>query len=183
VRKIVSGLFITLDGVVEAPAKWNPPFYNEEMTEAVWTQLNRADAMLLGRHSYRLFSTVFAGKTAADIPVADWMNKTPKFVVSNTLRTADWENTTVIGGDLAVSELEKLKEQPGRDIHVGASPTLVRWLLRQGLLDELNLILHPLVVGTGMRLFDDSAGQVPLKLEESTTFSTGVVSLWYAVSR
>lgn len=177
-RKIVSGMFITLDGVVGSPEKWNPPFYNEEMTRKVGEQLARADAMLMGRRTYELFSSVFKGKTNADIPTADIMNKTLKFVVSNSLKQVDWENSTLISGDVA-AEIRKLKEQPGQDISIGASATLVRWLLREGLLDELNLLVHPVVVGTGERLFEETEGPIGLKLEEAIPFSTGVVSLTY----
>ncbi len=107
------------------------------------------------------------------------MNNTPKIVVSTTLKSPDWGPTTLISSDVA-AELTKLKQQPGKNINVGASGTLVRFLLQEGLLDELHLHVHPIVVGTGKHLFEEGSKQVPLQLLESKTFTTGVVSLRYA---
>jgi len=177
-RKIVSGLFITLDGVIEAPEKWNPPYYNQEMTEAVQAQMAKCDTHLYGRRSYELFRSVFTGPAAQGIPHAPTMNETPKVLVSTTLGDPDWGPTTVISSDVA-EQLAKLKEQPGKDINVGASGTLVRFLLEEGLLDELGLLVHPVVLGAGKRLFGDGRGPVSLELAESTAFTTGVVSQRY----
>ena len=105
------------------------------------------------------------------------MNGTPKYVVSNTLTSADWQNSTLVNGDV-VKELARIKEQPGGNLSITGSGTLVASLLRAGLLDELHLLVHPIVVGTGKRLFADGA-QVPLKLTDSQTFSTGVLNLTY----
>jgi dihydrofolate reductase len=107
------------------------------------------------------------------------MNGIRKVVVSTTLERADWQNSTLIRGNLA-EELTKLKNQPGKEIGTVGSATLVRSLIREGLLDELRLLLHPIVVGEGARLFEEGIGQVPLKLVASRTFSTGVLSLTYA---
>lgn len=178
-RKIIAGLFITLDGVVDDPQKWNPPFYNQEMTDAVQEQMAACDTHLYGRRSYELFRAVFTGPTADQIPHAPLMNETPKIVVSTTLTDPDWGPTTVIRDDVA-KELRKLKQQPGKHINVGASGTLVRFLLQEGLLDELRLLVHPLTVGSGKHLFEDGQKPVALNLLDSTAFSTGVVSLRYA---
>jgi dihydrofolate reductase len=177
-RKIVAGMFMTLDGVVEAPEKWNPPYYNDEMNEAVMAQLAASGTHLYGRRSYELFRSVFTGPAAGRIPHAPMMTTKPKVVVSATLARPDWGPTTVIRGDVH-AELVKLKAQPGQDISVGASGTLVRFLLGQGLLDELQLFVHPLVRGTGQRLFSEPDGPVPLTLTGSEAFSTGVVRLTY----
>jgi dihydrofolate reductase len=181
-RKIVAGMFMTLDGVVEAPEKWNPPYYNDEMTEMVQAQLAASDTHLYGRRSYELFRAVFTGPAAKGIPHAELMTRTPKVVVSTTLTKADWGPTTVIrggSGDIA-AELARLKQQPGQNINVGASGTLVRFLLDQGLLDELQLHLHPIVWGTGKHLFEPGRQNLPLRLLDSTTLTTGVVALRYA---
>jgi dihydrofolate reductase len=175
-RKIISGLFITLDGVIEAPQKWNPPYYNDEMTQAVQAQLAGADLHLYGRRSYELFRAVFTGPNAP--PHAEMMTNAPKVVVATTLDKPDWGPTTVISGDV-VAELTKLKQQPGKNISVGASGTLVRFLLTQGLLDELNLLIHPVVVGTGRHLFDELTQQVDLTLIQARTLSTGVLAVTY----
>lgn len=176
-RKIVSGLFITLDGVVESPEKWNPPYYDDEMTQAVQGQLADADTHLYGRRSYELFRTVFTGPNRP--PHAGLMTNTSKVVVSSTLTDADWGPTQVISTDIA-DGLRSLKQQPGRDISVGASATLVQYLLTEGLLDELVLLVHPIVVGTGKRLFDDFPTQLPLTLIASKAHRNGIVALRYA---
>jgi dihydrofolate reductase len=175
-RKINAGLFITLDGVVEAPEKWNPPYYDDEMSQAVMPQLAEAGTHLYGRRSYQLFRSVFTGPAAP--PHAELMTSTPKVVVSARLDDPGWGPTTVISRDVTAA-LARLKREPGGDIAVGASGTLVRFLLREQLLDELCLLVHPVVVGTGRRLFEESAEQVPLTLIESRPHRNGVVMLRY----
>jgi dihydrofolate reductase len=178
-RKIMAGMFMTLDGVIEAPEQWNPPYYNEEMTEAVQAQMAQCDTHLYGRKSYELFQGVFTGPNSEHIPHASLMTDAPKVVVSTTLQKLDWGPTTVIR-DNVVEEITKLKELPGKHISVGASATLVGFLLENELLDELGIHLHPVVIGTGQRLFEDGDGPRTLRLTESKQFANGVVSLRYA---
>jgi dihydrofolate reductase len=179
VRKIVAGLFISLDGVYEAPDKWHFPYFNDKMGEAVGSQMAASDAMLLGRVTYQEFAGFWPNQSSDEVDIADFMNNTPKFVVSNTLDNVDaWQNSTLIKGNVA-EELTRLKQQPGKDIGITGSGTLVRSLLRDGLLDELRLLVHPIVVGRGKRLFEGEGDQVPLKLVESKTFGTGVVYVTY----
>jgi dihydrofolate reductase len=175
-RKIVANLFISLDGVVEAPDKWHFPYFNDEMGEAVGASMAAADTMLLGRRTYQEFASFWPEQPAGD-QFADHMNNTPKYVVSTTLDTVDWKNSTLVNGDVA-AELTKLKDQPGKDISMTGSGTLVRSLLRDGLLDELNLLVHPIVLGSGARLFEGE-DRIPLELASSTTFTTGVLHLVY----
>lgn len=172
--KITSGLFISLDGVVEAPDQWHFPYFNEEMGNAVQSMTGNSEAMLLGRRTYEEFAAYWP--TSTD-DFADHMNGTPKYVVSNTLTSAEWQNSTLVSGDVP-KELARLKEQLTGNLGVTGSGTLVRSLLREGLLDELHLLVHPIVVGTGARLFDDGP-QVPLRLVDAQTFSTGVQYLTY----
>jgi dihydrofolate reductase len=175
-RKIIAGLFISLDGVVEAPETWHFPYFNDEMGAAVESQMATSDTMLLGRNTYEAFAGYWP--TSED-DFAAFMNGTPKLVVSNTLETADWQNSTLISGDVN-AELARIKEQPGKDISITGSPTLVRTLLRDGLLDELRLLVHPIVIGNGKRLFEGPGlTTVPLELVDSTTFTTGVLALTY----
>jgi dihydrofolate reductase len=176
-RKIIAGMFITLDGVVEAPEKWNPPYYDDELNQAVMPLLAAAGTHLYGRRSYQLFRGVFTGPAAP--PHAAMMTATPKVVISATLKDPDWGPTTVIGSDITTA-LAKLKQQPGQDITVGASATLVRFLLAEHLLDELRLLVHPVVAGTGKRLFHEDSGRVPLTLLESRPHRNGVIALRYA---
>jgi dihydrofolate reductase len=178
-RKIIAGMFITLDGVVEAPEKWNPPYYDDELSRAVMPQVAAAGTHLYGRRSYELFRAVFTGPGAP--PHAELMTKAQKIVISTTLRDADWGPTTVISADVAAA-LAELKQQPGKDITVGASGTLVRFLLNERLLDELSLFVHPVLAGTGARLFAGQGGQVPLTLLESRPHRNGVVALRYALA-
>jgi dihydrofolate reductase len=178
VRKIVATFFISLDGVVEAPDQWHFPYFNDEMGAAVGAGMAAADTMLLGRRTYEAFASYWP-QQPSDVPPADHMNNTPKLVASTTLTSLEWRNSTLLGPDLA-GELRRLKEQPGKNIATTGSATLVRSLLRENLLDELHLLVHPIVVGKGQRLFEGELGQIPLRLVESTTFSTGVVSLVYA---
>lgn len=177
-RKIVAGLFISLDGVIEAPHEWHFPYFNDEMGQEVGAQMAAADTMLLGRQTYQEFASYWP-QQPSDVEPADYMNNTPKVVVSTTLTSVDdWQSSTLIGGNVA-EEMRKLKEQPGKNIGITGSATLVRTLLRDGLLDELRLLIHPIVVGSGKRLFTDESGRVPLKLVESKTFSTGVIAVTY----
>lgn len=173
-RKIISGLFISLDGVVEAPEQWHFPYFDDEMGTAVQAMMESGEEMLLGRHTYEGFAAFWP--TSTD-DVAERMNGTRKYVVSNTLTSADWQNSTLIRGNV-YKEIAELKEQPGGNLGMSGSGTLVRSLLREGLLDELHLLVHPIVVGSGKRLFDDGP-QVPLRLAESRTFGSGVLYLTY----
>ena len=174
-RKIAAGLFISLDGVVESPEKWTGPYFNDQVGQAVGTLMAPNDAMLLGRVTYEGFAAAFGGQSGG---MADQMNNTPKYVVSGTLASADWENSTLISQNVA-EEIRALKLRPGRNIGMSGSSTLVGWLLREGLLDQLDLLVFPVVIGTGKRLFSEPGDQVPLALTGSQAFSTGVVHLSY----
>lgn len=180
-RKIIAGLFISLDGVYESPDQWHFPYFNDEMGEAVSSQMAESDAMMLGRVTYDEFASYWPDQTSDGEAgeIADYMNDTPKYVVSTTLDTLAWQNSSLIDGTRLAEEITKLKQQPGKNISITGSGTLVRSLLHEGLLDELRLLVHPIVVGRGKRLFDGEDGPVPLKLTDFTTFSTGVLSLTY----
>ncbi len=176
-RKIVAGLFCSLDGVVESPQTWQSPYFTDEVTEVISAGVAQADAVLLGRRTYLEFAEFWPSQ-GSDAPMADFLNNAPKYVVSATLDTVEWKNSTLLKGDLA-EELTKLKQQPGRRIQIPGSPTLVRSLLRDGLLDELSLMIHPIVLGSGMRLFDDITEELPLNLMHATTLGRGVLSVTY----
>jgi dihydrofolate reductase len=178
VRKIAAGLFTTLDGVVEAPEKWTGPYFNDEVGQAIGAMMAANDAMLLGRVTYEGFAAAFGGQSGG---MADQMNNTPKYVVSDTLSSADWQNSTLISGDVA-GQIGGLKQEPGKNIGMSGSSTLVSWLMRQGLLDQLDLLVFPVVLGAGKRLFSELDGEVPLRLAGSEAFGTGVVHLTYVLS-
>ena len=174
-RQIAAGLFVSLDGVVEAPEKWTGPYFNDQVGQAVGALMAQNDALLLGRVTYEGFAAAFGGQSGG---MADQMNHTPKYEVSSTLASADWQNSTLITGDV-VGQISDLKQQPGRDIGMSGSSALVNWLLRHGLLDRLDLLVFPVVLGSGKRLFSEPDGQLPLTLTGSEPFSTGVVHLTY----
>jgi dihydrofolate reductase len=135
--------------------------------------------MLLGRVTYQEFASYWPYQNSAEQPFTDYLNNTPKFVVSTILEAPlEWQNSTLIKGNVA-EEIAKLKQQPGKSIGITGSATLVQSLLKDDLLDELGLMIHPVVVGSGKRLFQEGGGPKGLKLVDSMTFSTGVVSLTY----
>jgi dihydrofolate reductase len=137
-----------------------------------------SDAMLMGRRTYEEWAAYWPDKTAEDDPFAGYINTVQKYVMTTTLDKADWEGTTLLKGDLR-EEITKLKEQDGKDIAMSGSITLVGSLLKEGLLDELSLLVSPVVVGTGKRLFEDPSGPVGLKLIDSKPLSNGVLALTY----
>jgi len=173
-RKIVSYLFITLDGVVESPEKW--VMYNDEMGTAINEMSHAADTLLLGRRTYDTFAASWPQRTNEDDPLADWMNNTAKVVVSSTLQDPTWNNTSAITSEVD-KQVQLLKEQDGNDILISGSPTLIRSLLKDQVLDELRLFLHPIVAGTGLRLFGDDT--TSLKLADSTALDNGVLYVTY----
>jgi dihydrofolate reductase len=136
-----------------------------------------SDALLLGRRTYETFAASWPER-GSDVPNADWMNNTHKYVASTTLDSPTWNNSTVIEGDVAEA-ITRLKQQDGENIMVNGSATLVRSLLRDHLLDELRLSVHPIVVGSGDRLFADGSDPVELALSDSHAYGNGVISLIY----
>jgi dihydrofolate reductase len=175
--KIVSSFFISLDGVVESPDQWHFPYFNDEMGAAIGKSIEANPALLMGRVLYDEWAAYWPNQDD-DVPFASFINNVPKYVVSNTLTEATWTNTTVISGDVA-TQIQELKDRTDGNIGMSGSATLVRWLLANGLLDELNLMVHPIAVGHGQRLFEDTPTH-PLQLVNHETFSTGVLNLTYA---
>ena len=185
-RRVIASEFVSLDGIIEDPS-WTFQFSSEEQEKFKFDELAASDALLLGRVTYEGFAAAwpnmmeqYSGPRRAELrQYADMMNGYPKYVVSTTLQEPlEWNNSTLIKGDVA-EEITKLKEQPGKDISITGSPTLVRSLLQEDLLDELRLMVHPIVVGSGKRLFEDSSDQKALELVDSKVFSTGVLYLTY----
>ena len=174
-RNINAWLFMTLDGVVEAPENWVMP--DDEMFASITAGYGDADALLLGRRTYEIFAASWPER-GDEVDNAEWMNTTRKYVASTTLTSPQWQNSTVLEGDLAESVAE-LKAQPGKNIIVNGSATLVRSLLDAKLLDELRLFVHPVLVGKGAQLFDAAGAQVELTLADTQPYQNGVVSLTY----
>ena len=174
-RKLIATFFVSLDGVVEAPQDWHFPYFNEEMGAAIGAAMGTADAMLCGRATYEEWAAYWPN---SDNEMAAYMNNTPKYVASTSLDEVEWQNSYLLEGEVATAVAE-LKQQPGKEIVMSGSATLARSLLREGLVDELRLMIHPVVVGAGARLFPNGDSHA-LTLLESMTFETGVV---YAVYR
>jgi dihydrofolate reductase len=181
-RRIVVTEFISLDGVFEDPGGseklkhggWTMAFNNDEFMKFKMDELMASDAMLLGRITYEGFAEAWPERGGD--PFSDKFNAMPKYVVSKTLKKATWNNSHILKGDVA-KEVAKLKETEGVDILVHGSGKLASFLLDQGLVDELRILLYPVVLGTGKKLFTDAYSK--LKLIESTPFKTGVVALRY----
>jgi len=181
-RKITAGLFISLDRVVEAPDQWHFPYFNEEMGAAVDATLGAADTVLFGRKTYDSFAGAWPEREAAgeeDAGLAKALCDARKIVVSNQQLEFTWRNSEQLEGDL-VEAVTALKNESGANIALSGSVSVVRQLLAAGLLDELHLLVHPIAVRKGMRLFDDGETPIPLRLISSETFETGVLNLVYA---
>jgi dihydrofolate reductase len=180
-RKISADLFISLDGVVEAPDQWHFPYFNDEMGAAVDATLGAADTVLFGRKTYDSFAGAWPERETAgeeDAGLAKALGDARKIVVSNQKLEFAWRNSEQLEGDL-VETVTGLKNEPGGNIALSGSVSVVRQLLAAGLLDELHLLVHPIALRKGMRLFDEGETPIPLRLISSETFKTGVMNLVY----
>ncbi len=177
-RKLIALELVSVDGVFESPEEWAFSYSNDEMNEANASGMAASDALLLGRVTYEGLAAFWPNQPGGD-PMVDYINSVPKLVVSTTLEEPlEWNNSTLIKGNVA-DEITDLKRQPGKDITIIGSGALVRSLLREGLLDELNLMVHPIVLGSGKRLFEDGGDRKALELVDSQTFDSGVISMTY----
>jgi dihydrofolate reductase len=176
---IVVHEFITLDGVIERPS-WTFGYpFDPRMGEAIGGIMGSSKAILLGRQTYEEFAPAWSGRTAEEDPGAPFMNETPKYVVSATLQSADWNNSTLLGGYDA-GAIRSLKDEVDGNLYVSGSGTLVRAMLADGLVDELHLFVFPLTVGAGQRLFADGPA-IKLELLGAESYESGVVHLSYGV--
>jgi dihydrofolate reductase len=187
VRKVVVTEFVSLDGVVEDPG-WTFQFASEEQENFKFDELSAADALLLGRVTYEGFAAAwpnmmeqYEGPRRAELQeYTDMMNGYPKYVVSTTLEEPlEWNNSTLIKGNVA-EEVLRLKQQPGKDILVFGSGRLVNVLMQHDLIDEYRLMVFPIVLGSGQRLFEEGSDAKVLRLVETKTLGSGVVVLSYS---
>jgi dihydrofolate reductase len=180
-RKITAGLFSSIDGVVEAPNEWQPAF-DEEMGAVLSRMLDEQDAVLLGRVTFNEWAQYWP--TSTDEPFASYINSTQKYVASTTLDSvADWPNSTLIKGSVA-DFLRDLRQQDGGTIGTAGSPSLVRSLIEQGLLDELTLMISPVVAGGGRkRLFADDSALTKFELVHGQPTSSGALIATYRPAR
>ena len=190
-RKVVVSEFVSLDGVMEDPG-WTFRFSSGEQEMFKFAELSAADTLLLlGRVTYEGFAAAwpsmmeqYKGPRRAELQeYADMMNGYPKYVVSTTLEEPlEWKNSRLIEGDVA-EEVSRLKRQPGKDILIFGSGNLVNTLMRHDLIDEYRLMIFPIIVGSGQRLFADGIDEMVLELVDTETFGSGVVVLTYRSAR
>jgi len=181
-RTVRTGLFTSLDGIADADDDWQFSYCDEQLMREILGGFDGADDLLMGRVSYEGYARLRTEHP--DSPVLPLLDARPKHVVSTTLadEDLDWKGATIIGGDVAAG-IDALKRSPGGDILLLGSPTLVRWLLSHGLLDELALLVFPVVVGSGPRLFEDMpVERVGLRLTDSRALESGTLSLRYATA-
>ncbi|MEU4215223.1 dihydrofolate reductase family protein [Actinoplanes sp. NPDC026623] len=186
--KLTTTTQITLDGVVQGNGGRNenrsggferggwarqPRLRNDVALNWINETYQRADAFLFGRRTYDLFAGYWGKLEPGSGPIADALNGRPKYVASHTLTEPGWADTTVLGGDLAAA-IGELKAKPGGELQVHGSGTLIRRLLENDLVDEMNLLLYPVVVGQGLRLFPEAGPDLALDLLESRPFPNGV---------
>jgi dihydrofolate reductase len=169
--------FVSVDGVMEDPG-WTFQFESEEKDQFKFDELAASDALLLGRVTYEGFAAAWPQMEEQTGDYGAWMNGYPKYVVSTTLEQADWNNSTIIEDNI-VEKISRLKQQPGKDILVFGSSDLVNTLLEHDLVDEYRLMIFPVVVGSGKRLFGNGLDTTTLKLTETKTLGSGVVVLTY----
>jgi dihydrofolate reductase len=176
-RKISATFFMTLDGVIAEPQTWSFPFWNDEIAKFKDSELRQTDALLLGRATYETFAAAWPERKD-ETGFADKFNSMPKYVVTSKLKKADWSGSKIVRPADLPKQIAKLKAESGGDVMAHGSATLVQSLIRDGHLDELRLLVYPILVGKGKKLFEDT-GDSNLKLVSSKTFATGVVALIY----
>jgi dihydrofolate reductase len=187
--KLVVNTFTTLDGVIQSPGMpeedteggfdkggWQVPYFDQESGQAMGEGMAAFDALLLGRKTYEIFAG-FWPHAPADDPIAARLNETPKYVASRTLDTVGWNNSTLLKGDIA-DEVARLKETYN-DVHTSGSGNLVQTLMQHELVDQYNLWVYPVLLGSGKRLFGEGTMPSALRLVQSRTFSNGAVLLSY----
>lgn len=180
-RKIIVGSFITLDGVVQAPGGpeegfkyggWSAPYYDEALDKIAEKQKQPAKDLLLGRKTFEIFASFFPERE----DIWPGINDVTKYVMSSTLEKSDWKNSVFLK---SVDDIKKLKKTEGSDLQVHGSGNLVQTLLKHDLVDELWLLFHPLVLGSGMTLFAEGTIPAAFTLVESTTTPSGVIAANY----
>jgi dihydrofolate reductase len=175
--RLVATEYLSLDGIFEEPGQWSSPWFGEDAGQFKWAELQASDALLLGRKTYEGFAAAWPSMTGTG-EFGEKMNSMNKYVVSSTLDKVDWTGSQLITGNVA-DEVHKLKEQPGRDLLLSGSAQLVNALLHEGLIDVYRIMLYPVVLGKGKRLFADGVTERTLDLTATQRLSSGVIILEY----
>jgi dihydrofolate reductase len=176
-RKIVATEYVTLDGVMDEPGVWSGPFFSHEAAKFKYDELFASDVLLLGRVTYEGFAKAWPTMEGTG-DFGERMNSMPKVVVSTTLQHPEWTNSRVVSANV-VEEMARLKDEPGQDILLAGSGKLLHTLMEHDLVDEYRLMLHPIVLGGGKKLFEDETQTKALKLVETKPFASGIVVLTY----
>jgi dihydrofolate reductase len=176
--RLVATEYVSLDSMFHEPGQWSMPFFDEQAADFKLRELQASDALLLGRKTYEGFAAAWPTMGDDEAGFAQKMNTMPKYVVSATLETVDWPGSQLVTGDVP-AEVARLKEQPGGDLLLAGSGRLVNALRRENLIDVYRLMLHPVVLGGGARLFDEDGTQQPLRLTRTESFGSGIVILEY----
>jgi dihydrofolate reductase len=175
--RVVATEYLSLDGIFEEPGRWSGPFFNDEAGKFKWDELQASDALLLGRKTYEGFAA--AWPTFRDeMGFADKMNSMPKYVVSSTLDKAEWSGSRLIKGNVA-EEVRKLKQEPGQDLLLSGSAQLFNAMRHEDLIDLYRFMVHPILLGSGKRLFAEGEDQTVLRLTDTKRFASGIVILEY----
>lgn len=175
--RLVATEYLSLDGVFEEPGHWSFPFFNEEAGEFKFAELRASDALLLGRKTYEGFAAAWPTMQGTGEFGAK-MNAMPKYVVSSTLEKLEWSGSVLVNGYVP-AEIRKLKETPGHDLLLSGSAQLFNALMRENLIDLYRFMVHPIVLGSGKKLFAGGSEQKALELKEAKSFSKGIVVLEY----
>jgi len=179
-RKLVVSAWLTLDGVFDAYTmdQWFNLYDSEERQEYIREGILASGALLLGRTTYEMLAPYWSSMKNNEMGVAAKLNSAPKYVVSSTLKRAEWNNSTIIK-DNVVEEITMLKQQPGHEIQIEGSATLVQSLMETDLIDEYRFLVHPIIMGSGKRFFKDGMHTTKLKLVKTKTLDLGVMLLCY----
>jgi dihydrofolate reductase len=179
-RKLIAKAWLTLDGIFDADSmdKWFNPYHSDARAQHIQHTIHESDAFIYGRATYDMLAPYWSTLENNEFGIADRLNKVPKYVVSTTLQSADWNNAHIISGDVA-DEIARLKQQDGESILIDGSASVVRSLLPTGLIDEFRLVVHPVVMGRGNRYFTPDMDLTRLELVSVQTLPLGVVTLCY----
>jgi dihydrofolate reductase len=179
--RLVATEYLSQDGVFEQPGQWSGPFFGEEAGQFKWAELQASDALLLGRRTYEGFAAAWPSMPDTG-EFGEKMNSMTKYVVSSTLDKVDWSGSELIRGNVA-DEVRQLKERLGQDLLLSGSAQLFNALMQENLIDVYRIMLHPIVLGKGKRLFADGGHERILDLTETKRFGSGVVVLEYRPAR
>jgi dihydrofolate reductase len=183
-RKLVVSAWITLDGIFDAHTmpEWYAPFDSLSRQEYIKDGILACDAFIFGRITYEMLAPYWSLLKNNEMGVAEKLNSAPKFVVSSRLKEAAWNNSTIIGKDL-INEVTQLKGQPGKEIQIEGSATLIESLAKAGLVDEFRLLVHPVIMGSGKQFFKEGMHSRGFKLIRSEAIEKGVMILWYGTGQ